>query len=275
MIEKDELTLRLEGIGAAQQRSRNAFLSATVASLVVLIVFFNLTFSQGSATPTMPDHPPTDVVFEALKKEQVKHFFDRFYYSLPLVGVQVSTDDLVLFAPLGMLIFSLYYVSCVRNSYKQIDDLRGSLDERSDRNDLIKVNIVLRSEIVLNEPSSELPFTIPLPAWLFLDSLSKTINLYQLLIYLPALASVGALYADIHGTFFAGGPLDPAGTIYFNGLSAYDKFKVLSFEFVGASLTLVVILYCLAASRYANKTRSLVSSFNVDAGRVSSLRESD
>src|SRR5580704_14821720 len=106
VIDKDELSLRLEGITSAQQRSRTAFFSMTVAAIVVFIVFFNISFSLGNNTPTMPDPAPKDVVSEELKKEQVKHYFDRFYYSLPIVGVQVSTDDLAFFAPVALLIFA-------------------------------------------------------------------------------------------------------------------------------------------------------------------------
>jgi hypothetical protein len=264
MIEKDILTLCLEAIDKSQQRCRTSFFSATIAAVVVFIVFFNITFSQSSGKPIMPDDPPKDLVFEELKKEQVKHFFDRFFYSLPIVGVQVSTDDLALFAPLALLIFSLYFVSCLRSTSEQLEELYQSLKNITSQDDHAKLGVILKSEIVLNAPSSELPFNLPSFKWLPSNRLLRTMNLYQFLIYLPVLASAAAMYADIYGTYLTGGALDLPGAIYFSGLSGMDKLKVVMFEIVGFALTGLVGIYCLAASRYAKRIREMITGMTME-----------
>ncbi len=257
MIEKDVLSLRLEAITSSQDRSRTAFFSATVAAMVVLVVFFNITFSQGSGTPTMPDNAPHDLMSEALRKEQARHFFDRFYYSLPLVGVQVSTDDLSFLAPLALLVFSMYYVSCMRSTAMQLRELREYMTGVTDDEQREKVAVVLNSQVVINNPASELPFQPP--KWLPVSRLCRTLNLYQLLIYLPGLASIGALYADLYGTYLVGGVFDPPGSTYFSGLSPQDRLKVVTFQLIGLSVTVVVVVYCGAAARYSSEARKIVA----------------
>jgi hypothetical protein len=189
MIEKDILTLRLEGIDNAQQRGRSGFFYLTTASLVVLIVFFNITFSQVKRpTDLMVDPKAPNLTMEELKKEEVKRFFGRFNYALPIVGVQVATDDLVFFAPIALLIFCLYYVSCMRNATRQLEDLSRSLDSMAKNDELesdrLKVKTVLSAGIVLNEPFSELPINLGKSRFFRVGALSKTVNLYRALIYL-------------------------------------------------------------------------------------------
>ena len=256
MIEKDILDLRLAAITSAQERSRTAFLSATVASLVVLIVFFNLMFSQVGTPQDQPDRK--GLVYEELKKQQVKHFYDRFYYSLPVVGVQVSTDDFSFFAPLGLLIFALYYLSCARSALNQLEGLRKSVEYVSDESQLETVAIVLNSQLVFNSPTSELPFETPI--WQPVNRALRTLNVYRLLIYLPALASAAAMYGDIFGTYFSGGALDPPGATFFLGLSRNDQVKVVASELVGLGFTIVVTLYCSAASIYSSRAREVIAS---------------
>jgi hypothetical protein len=270
MSENDILGLRVEAIASAQQRSRKAFFAATVASLVVLVVSFNITYSQGASPPgDLSESDKVSLAKQEMKKEQAKRYFDRFYYSLPLVGVQISTDDLVFFAPLGLLIFFFYYVSCMRSTHAQLQELHqkfgGGSQVAADRE---RIMVVLNSEIVLNTPSSELPFKMRSPTFLLIVKLLKTLNLYQLLIFLPAVASAAALYAEIHGTYFSPGALDSEGIPFFKTLSSPDKIKIVCFETLGVFVSALVVLYCAAASRYASGAREIVASFTTSPDEV-------
>jgi len=257
MIEKDELSLRLDGITSAQQRSRAAFFLAAIAAVIVLIVSFNVTFSQSAGRPVLSHDFHNDVLSESLIKERVKHYFDHFYYSVPLLGVQVSTDDLALYAPLSLLIFAFYHLSCIRAVFAQLEDLSIALSSVTDQQEIQKVAIILKSETVLNTLTSELPFR---GRWSGVSRFLSTVNLYRLLIYLPAFASIAALYADIYGTYFSGGALDNPGAVYFAGLSYLEKTKTITAETIGLVATLVTVIYGFAASKYASGIRIIIDS---------------
>jgi hypothetical protein len=255
VAEKDILSLRLECITLAQERSRTAFFAAVIAAAVVLIVFFNVTLSLTSHTPTKPDNAPHDLVYEALEKEQVKHFFDHFFYSLPVLGVQVSTDDLSLFGPLALLVFSLYYTSCLRSALVQLRDLRRFLGKARDGNALEQVAVTLKSQVVINRGTSTI--SPEHPAWFTFVDYFTAGNFYAYLIYLPVLASCAALYADIHGTYFTNAALDPSGTVFFRTLDNGEKAKVVMFEIVGVAVTAIVTVYCSVSAKYFRKIRDI------------------
>jgi hypothetical protein len=119
--------------------------------------------------------------------------------------------------------------------------MKNSFHDVGDQN---KVAVALKSQIVLNSP---------LP----LDSLYRgrpgsrlfsIKSIYRFLIFLPVLASVAAMIVDIHSTFCTHAALDPPGTIFYNGLSDFDKNKALISECVGAVATFTVGVYSYSAS---------------------------
>ncbi|HEY6348562.1 MAG TPA: hypothetical protein VI636_04050 [Candidatus Angelobacter sp.] len=96
-----------EAFQSTQKRTRTALLLSTFASCVVFLMVFNLFESRelrniesirGSATSS-----------EYIKAFST-HIADESYYQIPALGIQITCDDVGLFGPLALLVFSLYSV---------------------------------------------------------------------------------------------------------------------------------------------------------------------
>jgi hypothetical protein len=149
-MEKDLLTLILESIEKAQQRTRRAFFLNLLVSSLVLIFAFNFSISQGNAKPPRPDSTGDTEEY----KIQLARYFNRYTYSIPIIGVTISADDFAFFGPLALFIFSFYYVSCSRNSDTQLRNLHKRMDATPLDREILAV--ALESEVVLNT-SSHIP----------------------------------------------------------------------------------------------------------------------
>ena len=94
-----------EALQATQKRTRTAFFLSIGASCIVLLMVFNLWEShqlrQTNLIRSTGDQ--SDYV-----KQITSHIADSSYYQIPTLGIQVACDDVGLFGPLALFVFSLY-----------------------------------------------------------------------------------------------------------------------------------------------------------------------
>jgi hypothetical protein len=224
MADKEVLTLRLEYIEKAQQRTRNAFFLALLASAVVLLLCNNIIF------PPLPRQP----------------HIEGTTYSVPILGVPLGVNTLTVFGPVSLVIFSFYLASCFRSSESQLESLEGRLDTYSGADEREKIAIVLNSESVLDLPSPRLRISTNR------DGLRSL--LYWLLIFLPALVSIIALGTD--WSIFA--------SLYDDVIRSSDSFKSwfldngVIFDIEGLCISFLVCIYCSSSVASARKSANII-----------------
>lgn len=95
-----------EALQAAQKRARTAFFLSIGASCIILLMVFNLWEShQLRKTNLMSAGNQSEYV-----KQIISHVADSDYYQIPTLGIQVACDDVGLFGPVALFVFSLYSV---------------------------------------------------------------------------------------------------------------------------------------------------------------------
>lgn len=235
----DYLKLRIEALLNAQRRIRSSFFWSILSSALVFIVVFNLSFSWSKY---FPDRTTDSWAKKEGTKEEIKLFIDRKYYQIPLLGLQIDvTDDIGVFAPLALLIFSFYYLSCTRSAYVQLCSLKEYFDKNEGYDPMFPG--LIASEMVLNTMDQDEKRHLVSPSFL-----------YRMLIFLPALAAMGALIVDIHGYFEQ--PWDNPAKIVWQTMSSSDHIKAVVFDTFGLACTVLMLSYNYYAYIYVKNFRA-------------------
>ena len=244
--------LRLESIKAAQERTRTAFLGATIASAVICLIAFNSTLSFGRFLPDPPEKSEASWK-EEIYKENLKAYYSRRTYTIPALGVTLSVDDIALIGPAALLIFSFYYVAASRSVKSQISDLVNHLpDETTDRQ---RVYVSLHSQMVLNALNlpEEQPQTTRIGRlWYYITS----DLLFRVLAFLPPFAGFFAVLADVTEVF-KDSPSN-LGTSIFLTQSPVEQIRMVIFWLAGLLLTLLSLQFSIAIGRNNRDVRKLV-----------------
>ena len=224
---------------AAHKRTRTAFFLATLGSAVVLITAFNATLSWDRFLPASPPENATLVQKETVT-EKVKHVVDREHYQLPLIGVQINTVDVGLFAPLSLLVFSFFFLASSRAAWSQMHALSEEpVGKDPQFNKLVKSEIVLN---VVDDPG--------------MRSFLSPLSFYRGMIFLPSVASLFALAADLH-TFFDSPYDNPSTTVFAAMKDQGVLVRAIGFDAIGACLTVLVLVYNWQTLRYSRKIQEL------------------
>jgi hypothetical protein len=173
---------------SSQKRARSALLLSALVSCLVLITVLNLALSREKGVPTLNTTAAAKVQEEHEEhKEHIRHFVDRSYYQLPLLGIQISCDDAAIFGPLALLVFSFYSWIAFRALHHQCECVEGHTSEH----DLTRK--LLQPEF--------LPWALerkgkgPHNYWLTPKALMR------LLLFLPATAAVGLMIYELGSLF--------------------------------------------------------------------------
>jgi hypothetical protein len=94
-----------EILQATQKRARTALFLSLAASCIIILMIFNL-FESHQLRQT--DFIRGEDAKSEYQKSITSHVADMSYYQLPALGIQISCEDVGLFGPLALLIFSLY-----------------------------------------------------------------------------------------------------------------------------------------------------------------------
>lgn len=142
MTELDQLKPRLEGVRDAMQRGRAAIFLSTLASLACLLAVWNNYFSWDlllldsareksriAELASSSAHVPADLkgqykpMDEIANEELVRNFIDNQKLSLSILGMSVSSGDLLILGSAGMFLVSVYCFLCLRRSNYEIGSL--------------------------------------------------------------------------------------------------------------------------------------------------------
>jgi hypothetical protein len=252
MADKDILTLRLESIEKAQQRSRQALFLSLLASAVVILLCSNyISFQPEHELPPSPNTTAAnaDEKFAAQEnyKLKLKQHYDSQIYIIPLLGVPMGVDTLSPFGPVSLLVFAFYMASCFRSSLSQLSSLETRLDAYPGAEEREKIAVVLNSEVVLNLPGPGLR-----------TSASKSDRrplAYWFLISFPLIGSLLALGTDIrvlairYGNYPHKTWADFVKWFLDNGLV---------FDFIGFFATVFVAIYCSASISSSKKSAEII-----------------
>lgn len=138
-----------EAFQATQKRTRAGVLLSAFASCIVLLMVFNLCEARklrnlGSISGKAES--------SEYMKEVSRHVADESFYQLPSLGMQITCDNVGLFGPLALLVFSLYSVIAFRAFDCQIkcganfpnSDFKKTLLETSQFNNVFSATHLLR-----------------------------------------------------------------------------------------------------------------------------------
>jgi len=128
MINIDFMQKRAEnqilGIKEATSRSRNVLLFLNLATLIIFISLFNVTWSWQRHTNVTErpfktyittvglDKDPAS--FQELRKHYADVYFEKQYFNIPLLGIRCTESDLSIFAPVALLIFTTWFFFSLR-----------------------------------------------------------------------------------------------------------------------------------------------------------------
>jgi hypothetical protein len=255
MTLRDDLAdIRLEAALNSQRRIRAAFLAVLLSSSIVLLIGFDSLLSWNGGFPDPPSKLNSPGITEADKvgmteafKERIKHFFDRTFYTVPALGIPVSTDDIGFIAPLICFLTVFYYSSTVRTASFTMAELRKSVDQ--DNTIRIKTFAVLQGEMVLNSLAADEE----------LES-TKPPVVYRSLIFLPVFASLLAVFSDVR-SYVQKDWADPNGRTVWENFNRSDAHKTIAFDSIGVVLALITAWQLVGSYRQLMATRKTVLSF--------------
>lgn len=129
-----EIKACAEALQSTQKRARIALFLSLAASCIVLLMVSNLWESRQfrdtnliKAAADTPDY----------LKEFSKHIADDSFYQIPVLGIQITCEDVGLLGPLALLVFSLYSLMAFRACDGQIR-CAGKLTDISLINNLLE-----------------------------------------------------------------------------------------------------------------------------------------
>ena len=129
----------IEGIREGSNRTRNIFLFINVTALVIFVALFNATLTwQRHVNHNERGYlyyesiVKLDSVRESnqeLRKHYADIYFDRQFFTIPLLGMRISESDLNIFAPIAMLIFTTWYFYGLRRENHTIISVKNDFDK--------------------------------------------------------------------------------------------------------------------------------------------------
>jgi hypothetical protein len=142
MSEFDQLNARLEGVRDAMQRGRAAIFLTSLASLACLLAVWNNYFSwdrlvfestheknriadlkESSAAVPSELRGVYKTMDELAGEELVRNYVDNQKLSLSVIGMSVSSGDLLILGSVAMFMLSVYYFLCARRSNHEMGSL--------------------------------------------------------------------------------------------------------------------------------------------------------
>lgn len=249
----DLMERKLTGLNEAQKRSRTAFFSSVLGSAIVLLLIWNLSFSWSR---NLPDHDDDSWWAKEIFKEKVKPWNSRYFYTLPLLGINMTTDDIGMIGPFALLVLALYYASCETSTRRQVADVIKNFGSSHAE----EIYVAIKSGMVLNSIDEDHPFeNVPVNKEPVRYRITKG-SIYRILIFLPALASVAAIGEDVWGAYIErelhGHAVIP--TTIFQIMPWQDKIVQIAFDIVGIGMTALVIRFTLEVSRDSLLIREMV-----------------
>ncbi len=124
----------------ATNRTRTVFLFVNLSALVILIALFNTTWSWQRHI-NFKERPYTSYVKQVgldsgknesdneLRKHYADIYFERQYFTIPLLGIRISESDLTIFSPTAFLIFTTWFFFALRRENHLVSNVKTDFDK--------------------------------------------------------------------------------------------------------------------------------------------------
>jgi hypothetical protein len=145
-----KIDLSLDGLKEATARYRTVFVFYNLATVMIFVTLFNQEYSWQENINSI-DRPYNKYVkvvgidsdeksFDLMRKHYAEMYFERQFFTVPLLGIKCSGSDLAIYAPLAMIIFSTWFFFTTRSENRIVISLEGDFNKIKNKSDELPID---------------------------------------------------------------------------------------------------------------------------------------
>jgi hypothetical protein len=263
------LTVRLQGAREAINRTRLAFLIATIASLSIFITEWNAYLSWYRRFPLKEIFPGNPVTDEVIRKV-LQQYVESRVITISLLGIHVGVSDLAVLGTLALFVCSIWLFFSIRRENHAIgsllmDTLEASQEVRKYVYYGISSFLVFATSTYIDDPISTLDKKKREQVLDKPQSFASRFLRFALatLFVLPALISISTIVFDILSVYVLQAafayPHEPLGL---KVLGIHYSIRLLIMELVGIGFFIPTAYLCAKILRFLDSISRIVREYS-------------
>ncbi len=251
-IKMDIINVRLQGAREAINRSRIAFLAATIASLSIFITEWNAYISWYRRFPLRLAFPANPVTEETFKKV-LQQYVESRVINISLLGIHVGVSDLAALGTLALFVFVIWLFFSVRRENHAIGTLLvDTVEAPEDLRRYVYYGVasflIFTTSTSVDEPIAtldreKLRRMRDIPPGFASRLLRRAV---ESLFLLPALVSLSTIVFDLLSVYVLEAALGyPHAPLRYGGLEPHSRIQLVIMEAIALGFSVPTAYLCV------------------------------